>query len=317
MNLPNFFVIGAAKAGSTTIYDGLSQHPDVFMSPIKETNFFSYVDMSEKYFSSRYQASINFNLTKYLAQQNRRAVHIANVTNLDEYKLLFRDAAHETAIGEASNSYLFCPSTASQIHKKIKSPKFIIILRNPVDRAWSHYLMNLKLGHVTHSDFITEYENDSRTNPQGWGITSNYDKLGRYVNQIKRYFSLFPRESFHISLFDQLQNNQSELFESIFEFLEVDSKALASRQILSNRAAKPRFRTLNKLLTQSSPAISLYRLMPDKLRNITNQLFFTTNSVPVLSIRDRKLLIDKYYDEIIDLEALLDLDLTHWRMTSK
>src|SRR6188508_1581564 len=125
--LPNFFIVGAPKAGTTSLYYYLKRHPEVFMSPIKEPNFFAY------------EETIKQNL--YHKEKG--------VGTLEEYKDLFAEAnGRHKAIGEASVSYLFYPPVPERIKQMVPDAKIIISLRNPVDRALSHYYMEYKLGYV-------------------------------------------------------------------------------------------------------------------------------------------------------------------------
>ena len=130
--LPNFFIVGAAKAGTTSLYYYLKQHPEIFMSPVKEPNFFCYHEAIEV---------INFFRFKE-----------DDISTLDDYLALFRKVNKEKAIGEASTQYLFFPSTAHNIKKMIPHAKMIILLRDPVSRAFSSYLFHLK-GNRVDRDF--------------------------------------------------------------------------------------------------------------------------------------------------------------------
>src|SRR5882672_9220913 len=117
MKLPNFFIVGAPKAGTTSLYYYLSHHPEVFMSPVKEPNFFSYDE------------TVKQNL--YHKEKG--------VGKFEEYRQLFASSnGHHKAIGEASVSYLFYPSVPQRIHELVPKAKIIISLRNPVERAYSH-----------------------------------------------------------------------------------------------------------------------------------------------------------------------------------
>lgn len=127
MSLPNLLIIGAPKAGTTSIYNYLSKHKDVFMSPVKET----------------------YGLMK-------------NEFNLCSYEEYFLEHTVEKYIGEATPFYLYSPNVPYNIKQYIPNAKMICILRNPVDRAFSHYLMNLNLGKEKHSRFENALDSESR-----------------------------------------------------------------------------------------------------------------------------------------------------------
>ena len=110
-----FFVVGAVNAATTAFYHLLSQHPEIYMSPIKEPNFFAQSDLEPHLYVDQYRRSVSFNLDKYLRSSMQKTVHIADVKTWEDYRSLFKNVPVEIAIGEGSNSYLFCPSSAELI----------------------------------------------------------------------------------------------------------------------------------------------------------------------------------------------------------
>src|SRR5262245_44057756 len=127
--LPNFFIVGAPKAGTTSLYEYLRRHPQVYMSPVKEPNYFSYADT----------------VAQNLYHKEK------GIEQWDEYVKLFEASNGAHAIGEASVSYLFYPEVPRRLNEKFPDARIIIVLRNPVDRAYSHYYMEHKLGYVRES----------------------------------------------------------------------------------------------------------------------------------------------------------------------
>ena len=130
LSLPNFFVIGAVKSGTTALHRFLSLHPEVYMSPIKEPNYFSQSDMKQDLYITNYRNSISCDLKQYLNGPMAKTIHIADVASWTDYTQLFRNVQYERAIGESSNSYLFCPSTAKSIAARIPTAKILAVLRN-------------------------------------------------------------------------------------------------------------------------------------------------------------------------------------------
>ena len=165
--LPNFIIVGAPKAGTTSIYRYLSKHPEVFMSSPKEINYFS-IDQIES-------QNLYYNYFK--------------VKSLIEYEKLFDGVTNETAIGEGSVSYLFYKETPAKIKNIIPDVKIIILLREPISRAFSHYLMDNKLGLVNDS-FENIIFKTSISDKQNL-YYQQYVELGLYYKQIKRYFDIF------------------------------------------------------------------------------------------------------------------------------
>lgn len=131
MPLPNFLIIGPGRTGTTSLYYYLKQHPEIYMSPIKETNFFAY----EQGKPGRSQISKRYN--------------IFPIKNIEAYSALFKAVTKEKAIGEASPRYFFTPQAAERIKLILPEVKLIAILRDPVERAFSSYLRRNRDGFET------------------------------------------------------------------------------------------------------------------------------------------------------------------------
>ena len=156
--LPNFLIIGAAKGGTTSLYHYLNQHPQVYMSPMKEPRFFALEN--EK---------LNF-------QNPDKAINKTSVTSLSEYYKLFDGVTNETAIGEASPLYMYSTKAVERIAHYVPTAKLIAILRNPVDRAYSCYKHLIALEPYSFADAILH--EDKRIS-QNWAHLWNY-RLGGY-----------------------------------------------------------------------------------------------------------------------------------------
>ena len=260
--LPNFFLVGAVKAGTTAFHAILSRHPDIYMSPIKEPNFFSQIDMQPDLYSKNYQTSVSFNLSGYLSGPMNKTMHIADVNSWTDYCLLFKHVQNQHAIGEGSNSYLFCPNAPQEIAKTFPHAKLLMILRNPIERAWSHYLMNKKLGHPVSANFLNDFRADTTAQNQGWGITANYFKLGLYSEQLKRFFAAFPSQQIKVIIYDDFQRSPRDTVTDVFLFLGVTTQHQPQIGIERNIAALPRYPRLNTLLFRSGIASAIKRRLP-------------------------------------------------------
>ena len=125
MKKPNFFVVGTVKGGTTSLHQYLNQHPQIFMSPIKETNFFSRFDINENDFSRDYAHDVNIDLKRYLLSDMKDPIHIAHINNESDYLKLFKNATNQMAIGEISNSYLLYKNAPIEIFKFDPKAKII------------------------------------------------------------------------------------------------------------------------------------------------------------------------------------------------
>lgn len=155
---PNFFVVGAAKAGTTSIYHYLKSHNDIYLSPIKEPHFFS-TDIKIQDFTSTYKKHTFLDLDSYFKEKPYEELALSFVKDMEQYYKLFEDHKNEKAVGECSPSYLYSEKAALNIFNFNKDAKIIISLRNPIKRAYSHYLMALRLGQ-TDLDFREAFEQD-------------------------------------------------------------------------------------------------------------------------------------------------------------
>src|SRR5947207_5839854 len=198
--LPNFFIVGAAKSGTTSLYEYLKLHPEVYMAPIKETHHFS-TDIDNTKFRPNYSRSLNKDLSKFLESEMEEGIFHAFVKDWNEYVQIFKKVKDEKAIGEVTNSYLYSSTAAKNIREKFPNAKIIMMLRNPADRAFSHYLMDLRIGYET-EDFMSALKKDMARNPKGWGISNLYVEVGMYSEQVKRYLETFPESQRCIYLFD-------------------------------------------------------------------------------------------------------------------
>ncbi len=162
MTLPNFFIIGAAKSGTTSLYYYLKNHPQIYMSPVKEPEFFSFTGQ------------------KIDRKDMRLAPGIFAITERNDYEALFKDVKDEVAIGEASPSYIYVPEVPARIKAMIPDPKFIAILRHPAERAFSHFNMRLNKSSANAIEPITDFAEALRAEEgriqNGWGGGGGFKK---------------------------------------------------------------------------------------------------------------------------------------------
>lgn len=201
--LPDFLIIGAQKAGTTSLFFYLQRHPDVFMARPKEVHFFDY-------------------------QWSRGA---------NWYRKYFPLAAAKQAsllAGEASPYYLFHPQAPKRVAALTPEAKIIVILRNPIDRAYSQYKHSVRAGveplsfedalEAEESRIGDEYaralsEADYEGHPRNPLPIYSYKARGRYAEQLHRWFDFFPREQIHIIDFSQFTTNTASEFERVVSFL--------------------------------------------------------------------------------------------------
>lgn len=238
---PNFFLIGAAKCGTTSVANYLDQHTDIFVSKPKEPNFFSFEPGTKPSCVGPADSEQLYELLlKY------------SVTSPTDYEALFARAGKNHAVGEASVRYLYESHTATRIAEYAPGAKLIVILRNPIDRMHSHYHMNVRQ-HIepeTFADAVTA--EDSRVE-SGWGWDWHYFRVGQYAEQLERYYQCFDRSQVLVLFHNDLQNQPLETMQAIFRHLQVNDKFepnFAKRALVGHT---PRWRGLRQVLRDENP----------------------------------------------------------------
>ena len=301
MPLPNFFVIGAPKAGTTALYHCLRQHPNVYMSPIKEPYYFAF-DGEPPVFAGPGG--------KYF----RRAA----VWKPSDYLSLFAKVTCERAVGEASSLYLWTPLAAQQIRNNVPHAKLIAILRQPVDRAYSNYWHIKRSGVESERTFVEALRLEKSRQQEGWPGYYFYRQQGYYYTQLRLWFDLFPREQIQVHLYEDWNTVPHTLLRDLFRFLEVDENFTPELK-RRNVTQISRLPSLNWHATR--PAIlerTLTPLLPTRLQDwLTAGLRafntrFNLTTPPPLDPELRRQLTTDFRDEILKLQDLLQRDLSHW-----
>lgn len=296
-NIPNLFVIGAAKSGTTTLYSILSQHPQVFMSRQKSTGFWGK--------DFHYNKGLNWYLQTYF-------------TGAEQYKVR----------GEATPSYLAKAHTTAPRMKTLENSnqlKFIAIFRNPVDRAYSHYWYNVNKKNWGHENLsfekAIEFEQQRASNSNSLGIevsrTRNYINNGQYSLHVTEFFKYFKREQFLFLLLEDLSEKHFEKTSNrIFEFINVEKIPVEYRKENPSRKVGKRLsvRFINK---HHGLADFLKNKMPKNLTAFIRSYFVKKISTPVkyppMKANTRSMLLEKYLPEIDELEGITGRDLSHWK----
>jgi hypothetical protein len=305
---PNFFVIGVVKGGSTSLYHYLDQHPEIYLPPIKETNHFAKADVRHEDFLPEYATDVRLDLDAYFKNGMPEKIHIAHVDSDAHYHALFSKVNQETAIGDVSNSYMVCPSSAQAIKEYDSDAKMIVILRNPIHRIWSQYLMNLREAKTSGKDLIQELESDAARDKTGWGVSHLYLELGKYDEQLARYYALFPKENIKVIFYESYRDNPVETLREICTFLDVNAYYSFDFSSKKNTASLPRFEKLNRLMVASGLIKTLKGLVPRSMRSSLSKVLYSDKDLPTMSLREKNYLISYYQKHVEDLGKLIDQD---------
>ena len=298
MNLPNFLIIGAAKSGTTTLYDSLKQHPEIYFSPLKEPHFFSHG------LSRNTQVSVE-----------RYGKYQSPITDLETYKSLFNDVADETAIGEASTSYLIHPHAAKRIKQHIPDAKLIVILRNPVDRAYSSFLMQCRIQKKDMTDSHKLLEDFKEQVKRAYGENNT----GLYHRKIQNYLEFFDESQLKVIAFKKFLTDFEPVTQDVFSFLNVKSDVRVEKPRVRNKGGVPKnklvFNTLEQLRQSFNSTIR--PLIPEQLvdrmyNSFTTMRNKTLDKPPELLPEVRHDLLMFYRDDILQLQETLNQDFSMW-----
>ncbi len=300
MKTPSFIVIGAGRSGTTSLHHYLKQHPDIFMSTPKETNFFAYDGTQPP-----------------PSQANPRdARNLHPVRTWEEYRALFANASEAQAIGEASPRYLRDPAVPGRIRRSLPEAKLVAILRDPVARAYSSYLMYVREGLETRSFAEAVRDEQHGRNRDHVSGQWHYLAVGFYYRHLARYLREFPRERILVCLHEDLCHDTRGLLKSIFGFLNVDDGFEPDVSIRHNPAGAPRSRALHWLLRKRPLTTALKHRLPTGLVRATYgpamALQGRNLAKPSLPASLRAELIAGYRSDILALQDLVQRDLSCW-----
>jgi sulfotransferase family protein len=277
---PNLFLVGAAKAGTTSLHAELARHPAIYMSPMKEPHFFS-----------RIQPAPNWE------------DFFPHVSGEAEYLALFDGATDEQVLGEASTSYLWDAQTAERIKRVIPEARILIVLRDPVERAYSHYRNDVREGMEKRS-FVDALDEEERAGPGGWGVTSLYVDCGRYAEQVKRYLDRFG-DRVHVLFFEDFVRHEANTIAEIQSFLGVSPAAAEAARQRMNPGSLPRNRLSGAALASARLRRVVRATVPRTARSRLRKALLKQATPPPMDSAARTLLTEIYRPEAARLEELL------------
>ncbi|WP_414039646.1 sulfotransferase family protein [Acidithiobacillus sp. M4-SHS-6] len=293
---PNFYIVGAVKSGTTSLYAYLKQHPQVFLPEMKEPHYFAQVRPAPE--------------QDHLIQR---------VSSAQEYQQLYRGAENFFCVGDASPSYLWCPEASERIYQVRPDARIIVILRDPVQRAYAHYLMDHNEG-VIDVPFLEALKNDWTRPDKGWGVSQLYLELGQYAGQISRYQERFGTQNVHVCLLEDLQKNPAHLLLEITQFLGIDPQAIHSMNLQSvhNAYRLPRGNWARFLASHPVSRHIGEHFFPRRWGDyIWRHVFLMESSKPPMDIEARLFLQAFYEPEIQQLEKLLGREFPELRKSWK
>jgi len=282
---PNLFIVGAPKAGTTSLHEYLKKIPGIYMSPIKEPHYFD-----------SYKIPIN------------HRVH--PIRDKKKYLSLFNKVRDEKIVGESSPLYLSDPKAPKLIHQVSPDAQIIISLRNPVQRAFSEYLMYISWGRLT-TTLHDQLQIQMRGKPDANQIHLMLE-AGLYADDVKRYLDIFGRKNVKILIFENFIKEIKKTIEDILLFLGIDH----SLKDFNERQAYMEYSVSRGPITQKIRTSTLAEFLAVKFMTRSTRRFVRDNFIlkknqqkPKMDDEDRNMLVNFYWDDVKNLEEILGLKL--------
>ncbi|MGB6037241.1 MAG: sulfotransferase domain-containing protein [Cryomorphaceae bacterium] len=296
--LPDFIIPGAAKSGTTTLYQQLTAHPEIFFpKERKEPFYFSFGGEEPKYDDKQFNT--------------------IPIWDTDEYLNLYNGAHENQKCGDASTSYLYTHEASIANMKKLygdnlRKVKIIILLRNPIERAYSHYTYLIRNGFENRpfAEAISE-KGIAKWKTKRWGF--DYLRYGEYSSAVSAFLAEF--DNVEIFLTEDLKETDS-ILSKVCNFLEI-SEISDTREVVANPSGIPKNKALVNVLRKNRMFKTVGRMLPEKTKlraqAVRDNWMSKLLTREPMSAESRRFLVDHYSKEIETLASLIGRDLSKWR----
>jgi len=303
---PNLFIVGHPRSGTTSLYNYLRKHPEIYMSPVKEPHYFckDFHSECDNFFNNSVFVKFPYRTEK-------------------EYLSLFRNAKNEIVIGEASATYLYSKVTTKEIYEFNPDAKIIMIFREPVDFLHSLHALFCRNLSENICDF-KEALKAEKTRRTGKNIPRYiktpsflyYSEWIKYSNQIKRYYKYFPEEQVKVIIFDDMKRDTYKVYRDILDFLAVNPNFRPEfKKYNTNSAVYSK--KLGKIIKEISYS-PMRKFVPKPLRKIVwNYIISPINKLNLRKVRHPPLdpdykreLMKQFKQEVIKFSNIIGRDLT-------
>ncbi len=284
----DFFIVGAPNAGTTSLYHYLKEHPQIEMSSQKEPDYFSDTAIQEQ---GMYYG------------KNR-------IDTEEKYNTLFNVQKKDVIFGEGSVSYLFYSNAAQNIKAYNPIAKIIIILRNPIDRAFSHYLMDYRLGLV--SDSFEDIINKKSKHKNAHLFYQQYIKVGEYAAQLRRYFDIFDKNNILLIDYEDFKSDVASTVDSVYSFLNVSTEFSADVNKRHNSFTMPKNKLIRFLYSFVVIRNILSFIFPKNIVKAVRFILFKKDNKPKLLEETRSQLKHYFSNDVRILGDLIGKDYSKW-----
>ncbi|WP_101524402.1 sulfotransferase family protein [Nocardioides houyundeii] len=301
--LPDFFLIGAPKAGTSALHAALAQHPQLYLSGVKEPKYYMCGDSPPPAYKGPGDAHSN---QEWIWQRQR-------------YLRLFADAPPGALVGESTPFYLYNRDARRRIAADRPDARLVAVLRDPVDRAYSNWMHLWMDGLEPRSDILEAVNREQRRIDAGWAPFWHYRGLGMYGRQVQDLFDHFPREQVLLLRYRELVESPGATLHRVFGFLGVDSAEVDriprdnSRPFVRD---SPRVRAIAPVIRAGATVAQF--LPPEVWRRVSRPLIAQLHrggdeSRPTLTPRQRQALLEPHLGDIELLERLTGESFADWK----
>jgi hypothetical protein len=295
---PQFLIIGAARSGTTALYQYLAEHPRLFLTEPKEPHYFALAGTTPA----------------FTGPGDRQTINRLAVPDRDAYLRLYADARPDQVRGEASVSTMYHPEAVSRVREMVPDARLVCILRDPVDRAFSAYGFMRTRGFEPCATFEEALADEPRRIAEGWHHIWHYTAMSRYGEQLRHLLEVFPREQLLLLRHEDLSADPDAVLARVYEHVGVPP---VPRTVSPDphRSGEPRSRFLGRVVSTHHPLKKLLSpLLPTSLRRRLRRQVVARNIVRV-SYRPetRRTLVKTFGPDLDLLEQVTGLDVAAWR----
>ena len=275
---PNFFLVGASKCGTTSLFHALGQHPDVFVCPVKEPGFFA----------------------------PGVPVEPGSPTTWADYLALFGAVRSQPAVGEATTSYLATPGTAKRIRDRLPHARILMVLRDPADRLFAYYVAARVAGvSLSFRAWVEAEQSKESARKPIFGVVWE----GRYATHLRQYREAFPGSQLHLEWYDDYAAHERHTLQQCLAFLDLRTDIPLPQGARLNETREPRWPSPRPLRRAGARALRSV-LSPDRYARIRAWALRRPRLTPTLD--ERASAIALYRGEIAELADMTGRDLSHW-----
>jgi len=298
MSGPQFLIIGAARSGTTALYQYLAEHPGLFLTEPKEPHFFALAGSTPA----------------FTGPGDRQTINRLAVTDRDAYLRLYRDARPDQVRGEASVSTMYYPDAVTRLREMAPDARLVCVLRDPVDRAFSAYGFMRTRGWEPCATFEEALADEPRRIAEGWHHIWHYTAMSRYGEQLAHALEVFPREQVLVLRHEDMTADPDAVLARVYAHVGVQP---VPRTVAPDphRSGEPRSRFLGRVVSTHHPLKKLLSpLVPTSLRRRLRRQIVARNIVRV-SYRPetRRALVKTFGPDLDLLEQVTGLDVAAWR----